>query len=262
MKEHPYLKLSGCTKISPVVATTPKGKKVTQLKNSFGLPAGTSCPGMTEFCSGVCYAGNLEKLRPQVRALLESNWNALKDADISASHLLLEGLIADFRYETLKSARKYRLNTDELLKFRIHWDGDFFSADYARAWGYVIESNPDIQFWAYTRSFDGHSNEIVGSLLTRPLNNLALWLSVDEDNVMAAQATKAMYPQVRLAFLANTFEDSKVLAMGTQRPGVKCPAETGRLPIVNDKGEGACIQCNMCLDSSVNNNVRFSTTRK
>ena len=42
IEERPYLKLSACTKISPVVTITPAGKKRAQLKNSFGLPAGVA----------------------------------------------------------------------------------------------------------------------------------------------------------------------------------------------------------------------------
>ena len=267
--ERPYLKLSGCTKISPVVTVTPKGGKRAQLKNSFGLPAGVSCPGMTEFCSSVCYAGKLEKLRPAVRNVLQDNYDALKDAHLPRTYMLLKDLMLDFRSEVRQVSRRYNLDSDSLMKFRIHWDGDFFSEDYARAWAYIIDSNRDIQFWAYTRSFDGKENKILHNLLHLPGDNLSLWLSVDKNNVEEAAATSKEFDEVRLAFLSETFEDSVVLkgavevsGMRAQRLGAKCPAETGRIAAVSDKGEGACIACNLCVDRTATNNVRFSTTRK
>ena len=58
----PRLKISRDRKVSPVVLYGSSGKSFRVLPNTFGLPAGPadSCPGATEVCSSVCYAGRLE----------------------------------------------------------------------------------------------------------------------------------------------------------------------------------------------------------
>src|SRR4051794_5691930 len=61
---------------------SPNGKTA-KIANSFGLPAGReySCPGATDTCQRVCYAGKLEKLYKGVRELLVGNLQALAGLD-------------------------------------------------------------------------------------------------------------------------------------------------------------------------------------
>ena len=56
---------------------SPSGKVL--IANTFGLPAGAnfSCTHATGFCSKICYAGNIERVYPSVRGVLERNWEAL-----------------------------------------------------------------------------------------------------------------------------------------------------------------------------------------
>lgn len=213
--------------------------------NSFGLPAGLSCPGMTSVCQSICYAGKIEKVYPNVRKLLTHNWDLLKDATMSEMVVLIDEMITQFSKECDKRGLD--------KKFRIHWDGDFFSADYAFAWSTVINMHPDVQFWAYTRSF-----EYVKCF--EGLDNLALYLSVDSANIEYAKITRKEFPFVRWAFLADTMADGAVgMKEETGRPGAMCPENIKRIPLIADK-KGACISCGICVDGKAD--VRFAISKR
>jgi len=52
-----------------------KNGKTPTIANTFGLPAGKafSCPGATNTCESVCYAGKLERVYKGVKAVLLHN---------------------------------------------------------------------------------------------------------------------------------------------------------------------------------------------
>ena len=136
------LKRSNDRKVANAVS---KNGKTPTIANTFGLPAGKSysCPNQTSVCAKVCYAGKLERVYKGVRDTLLHNWDLLKDANKTVMVELLNEMISDFKKDCDKR------NAEKL--FRIHWDGDFFSDEYAYAWKDVINNNLDVQFWVYTR---------------------------------------------------------------------------------------------------------------
>ena len=69
--------------------------------------------------------------------------------------------------------------------FRIHWDGDFFNDIYTYAWKTVIDSNPDIQFWVYTRVKSA-------ALILKDISNLSLYYSTDDENKEIGHELKVM----------------------------------------------------------------------
>ena len=213
--------------------------------NSFGIPAGISCPGKTATCERICYAGKLEKIYPNVRGVLMHNWDLLKDATRSEMLTLINDMITSFSKDCDKRGVE--------KKFRIHWDGDFFSYDYALAWATVISVHPDVQFWAYTRSF-----EYVG--LFERLPNLSLYLSVDKDNLNDAKRVRIRYRWVRWAYLDETMADAAVPVKDfTGRPGAMCPENVKRIPLITEK-TGACISCNLCVEGKAD--VRFAIRKR
>jgi hypothetical protein len=141
--------------------------------------------------------------------------------------------------------------------FRIHWDGDLFSAAYARAWARVVRATPGMHFWLYTRSF-AYVPEIVG------LDNLTVYLSVDAHNYAAAKACAEAFPEVHLAVMAVTFAAAEALHRATRRPrAIRCPENAKRLPLVVTTGDtkrGACAACGTCIYGR--RDVTFSTTKK
>lgn len=218
------------------VATTP---------NSFGLPAGDSCPGRTSFCDQ-CYGVNTEIHMPQVRTVLEHNLRLLQEAGGSwAMHELLREMVGRYwRYVERKG-----MPMDQRI-FRIHWDGDFFNKDYAHAWRATIQAFPHIKFWTYTRSF------FVVSVL-HDLPNLKLYLSIDRDNAQQAGYVIVSYPTVLLAGCAEDYRRARELV--GERQHLICPENSGRLGL-NDGGVGACVKCMLCPEGK--RDVLFSTSHR
>lgn len=244
------LKLSNDRKVSPRSKWAVAAKRwEPMVPNSFGLPAGISCPGKTAFCEG-CYAENIERAFPSVSKLTHHNLDLLLacGSNVSAMAELLGEAIDAYRAAHLKAEK--RQGESIPMVFRIHWDGDFFSFQYASAWARVIRANADVTFWAYTRSF-----AYVGALAG--LANLSLYLSVDEHNADEAQDTHELFPWARLAFCAATWDETETLARKVSgRNAPRCPELAGKMPLVSTDGVGACVDCGLCFRGT--NNVRFS----
>ena len=225
-------------------AVSPNGKTPT-IANTFGLPAGKeySCPGATTICESVCYAGKLEKVYKGVKAVLLHNWELLKNADSDTMVSLLNEMILEFKKDCDK--RK----AEKL--FRIHWDGDFFSDQYAYAWKKVIENNTDVQFWVYTRV-------PTAAIILNGISNLSIYFSTDDENINHAKNMKVL--GVRLAYLGKTFAVTEsVMKQLTGKPGAKCPENNKSIPLISANGS-ACVSCGLCVFNKAD--IRFSATKK
>jgi hypothetical protein len=223
-----------------------KNGKQAAIANTFGLPAGKqfSCPGATSVCETVCYAGKLEKIFPSVKVNLLHNWSLLKDADGLTMVMLLSEMIDEFVADCEKK--------DAPKLFRIHWDGDFFNDIYAYAWKQVINNNPDIQFWVYTRVKSA-------ALILKDVENLSLYYSTDDENISIATDLK-QNDGIRLAYLGKTFAvtESKMKEL-TGKPGAKCPENNKSIPLISSNGS-ACVSCGLCVYGKAD--IRFSATKK
>ena len=223
-----------------------KNGKTPTIANTFGLPSGKaySCPGETSVCSKVCYAGKLERVYKGVREVLLHNWELLKDADHDTMEALLTDMINDFRKDCEKK--------NAPMLFRIHWDGDFFSDEYAFAWKHVILNNPDIKFWVYTRV-------ATAANILKDIDNLSLYYSTDKDNKdIAINLNKDK--GIKLAYLADTFaigqSDMKEMI---GKVGAKCPENKKAIPLISTAGS-ACVSCGLCIDNKAN--IVFSAKKK
>lgn len=246
------LHLSFDRKVSPTgTYQASRGRWIPNVPNSFGLPSGDSCPGMTSFCDS-CYAARNEQ-SAGVRDAVEHNLRMLQAAaDPTAMFVLIREMIQ--RYVAHADAAKI---PPEHRMFRIHWDGDFYSVQYAIVWDAVIAMHPDISFWAYTRSFRDPVN-VVPVLADR--SNLALYLSVDADNAAAAASVAAEYPSVRLAGCAEDYQHARALLPDREQSAVICPENIGRLELTNEHGVGACVTCRICPDDR--RDILFSTSHR
>ena len=225
-------------------AVSPNGKTAT-IANTFGLPAGKdfSCPGQTATCAKVCYAGKLEKVYKGVRDVLMHNWELLRNADEPTMVDLLENMIAEFRKDCEKK--------DAPKLFRIHWDGDFFNDTYTRAWQYVIISNPDIQFWVYTRV-------PAAAHLLQGIENLSLYFSTDTDN--KDEAVQLSNQGIKLAYLADTFAIGQAdMKEMIGKVGAKCPENKKAIPLIDSNGS-ACVKCSLCVYNKAD--IVFSAKKK
>lgn len=240
------LTLSKDRKVANLVNKT---GKTAVIANSFGLPSGTafSCPGATSFCERICYAGKLEKIYKGVKDVLVSNWNQLQGKSEDDMTFLLSEAILSFDKECDKRGAD--------KKFRIHWDGDFFSVDYAKAWARVIKDNPQIQFWVYTRSFTEELNVLP---YITGISNLTVYLSADPVNVQLANDMALVY-DVPIATVADTFADAKETLVNTSRKTYACPENKKSIPLITEKGS-ACVRCGICVEGR--GDVLFSRTKK
>lgn len=221
-------------------AITPAGNAA--IANSFGLPAGKdySCPGQTDYCERICYAGKLEKIYKGVRNTLMHNWDLLKDADYHTMVDLLDSMIGAFEQDCTK--RNAEPN------FRIHWDGDFFNEDYIYAWERVIVWHPEVNFWVYTRV-----PEAAEILHNQNLANLSLYFSADVDNLPIARVLQDK--GIKIAYVDNTFAEGKEVFV----TATKCPENNKALPLISEKGS-ACQICKLCVVGR--KDVLFSVSKK
>jgi hypothetical protein len=237
------LKRSNDRKVTNLVT---KNGKQSAIANTFGLPAGKaySCPGATNICESICYAGKLEKLFPTVKKNLLHNWELLRNADRDTMLILLDEMIVDFVADCNKK--------DAPKLFRIHWDGDFFNDTYTNAWKTVITNYPEIQFWVYTRVRSA-------ALILNGIDNLSLYYSTDSENKAIGIDLKTNNG-IRLAYLAKNFAigqaDMKEL---TNKPGAKCPENLKAIPLISNAGS-ACVSCGLCVYSKAD--IVFSATKK
>ena len=226
-------------------AVSPNGK-TPAIANTFGLPAGKaySCPSATSVCESVCYAGKLEKVYKGVKDKLIHNWDLLRNADRMEMYSLLSDMISEFKAECVKK--------NAPMLFRIHWDGDFFNDEYAYAWRLVIEEQPDIQFWVYTRVQSA-------ALILKDIPNLALYFSTDDDNKEVAYALKLNH-KINLAYLGKTFAVTKeTMIKLTGKPGAMCPENKKAIPLISQQGS-ACVSCGLCVFGKAD--IRFSASKK
>lgn len=232
---------------------SPNGKTA-KIANSFGLPAGTdfSCPGATSFCSRICYAGKLEKIYSGVRNVLTRNFEELLYADYLSGQPGMEYLLRDMMESFTWECHKKNAPKN----FRIHWDGDFFSEAYARAWAYVIRYHGDIQFWVYTRSFTETLNVVP---ILAGISNLTIYLSADENNIDRANEVANQYPGVLIATVSDTFAEARETIIDSSRKSYPCPENGKRLPLITEKGS-ACNRCGICIDGR--GDVLFSVKKK
>jgi Gene product 88 len=237
------LKRSNDRKVANAVS---KNGKTPTIANTFGLPSGKaySCPGETSVCSKVCYAGKLEKIYKGVRDNLLHNWNLLKDANYEEMYNLLSAMIKEFIVDCEKK--------DAPKLFRIHWDGDFFNDEYARAWKHVILNNPDVQFWVYTRVKSA-------ALILKGMDNLSLYYSADSENIKTAVDLKLNHG-VRMAYLAQNFATGQAdVKEMIGRPAAKCPENNKQIPLISTNGS-ACVSCSLCVYSK--SDIIFSASKK
>lgn len=237
------MKISTDRKTTPL--STPNGKQAS-IPNAFGLLSGSdnSCPGATSICETICYAGKLENIFKRMRINMTDNLEFVKSESANTVIAELNRLLDTFERQCeRRDARKL---------FRIHHDGDFFSLRYAGYWVSVMESHPEVTFWAYTRSFHlVHMFEGV--------DNFTLYLSVDSDNLDAAIDCYTSNPWVKLAALGQTFDDAKALLTAMGARGARCPELNGALPLIDERG-GACATCGLCVFGR--GNVLFSSSKK
>lgn len=224
---------------------------------SFNLPAGNTCPGKTELCASLCYASAGRMGLPFQKARRDQNLDQV-----------IQHLKDDPTGSSLADALDRQIKKLKIKTLRIHDSGDFFNPVYTRVWTEVVKRNPQVRFWAYTRSFDILTSALLDLAL---LNNMAMWISADMENWERALAVYREHSEwAGIAFMQT--EGSEATAAWIQnaigkgsfinfplhgsRSGSKklvvadaslrnCPVTTGDLK--PDWTDPPCVRCGLCL---------------
>jgi hypothetical protein len=117
-----------------------KMKKSSVLTFNFSLPAVATCPGAGK-CKLFCFA-YLEQLRyPSAKAYRERMY-ALS---------LTPGFVQTVNQELVLLINK-AAKQQKQLAIRVHASGDFYSRQYFAKWVEVASANPEVTFYAYSKS--------------------------------------------------------------------------------------------------------------
>jgi hypothetical protein len=254
----PGLELSKVQKVTSIADERVNGPEtkhpgkvyfVSREPNAFGLPAVETCPGSNDYCELDCYAIDSE-YRDDTLALVQRNLARLQEEPtVEAMTTKLSAMLEGYREQAAALGI-----ADDKRRFRIHWDGDFFSTDYAEAWRNVIETNADINFWVYTRSFQEDVNVLP---VLAGLENLDLFISVDRRNVDRAAEVLPDFPGVKVGYLVDYQNEADRLIATLGRADFRhraCPEnmreEDGsrKLKLVTGDRGGACIRCTYCIN--------------
>lgn len=173
---------------------------------AFSIPALSTCPGKTDYCKSVCYATKgFFKVRNVIGSLASNYDESLKESFVSLMN------------ESISKAK--------VRSIRIHPSGDFYSEEYIKKWISIVDSNPNINFWVYTRSW------------RLPEMVLALKELANKNNVQMYASIDSTTPESPPAWLrvANVVKDWESEADSF----VKCP---------NQKNKAiTCEKCTYCF---------------
>lgn len=129
-------------------ALAPKGDKLAKSKAggipSFAIPPGLTCP-KAGTCKNHCFA--LSGHTAYVQMVRDTHSAAL---GLSERDDFIEKMNEQIRKKWPKE--KYK-QPNPKSPYRIHAWGDFYSNAYAKKWVEIIKSNPNVWFYAYTKSF-------------------------------------------------------------------------------------------------------------
>lgn len=171
---------------------------------TFSLPAGHTCPG-AHLCASYanrvtgkitdgkdmqfrCFAASAEAVYPNVRAARWHNYDILQQYSRNAQAMAIHIL------DALPLHAKI---------VRIHVSGDFFSAEYFRAWCHVAKVRPSTIFYAYTKSV-----KIVRANMSAIPENIRLTLSEGGKNDALIRSTG-----IKVARVVYSPEEAEIMGL-------------------------------------------------
>jgi len=166
------------------------------------LPAGPSCPGLSDICREICYA--------------QKGFFVFQVAKYAANFALAK---QPFAFLSAMNLELSRLPNGAVV--RIHTSGDFFSVSYVDSWSLLAQANPTIAFYAYTRSWnvDAELREALEAFGQLP--NVTIWASHDS-------SMPGVPAGWRMATIVGDWIEAPAMA--------HCPEQTGRRASCSDCG--------------------------
>ena len=182
----------------------------------WNLPPVITCPGMSEWCKSNCYNADDRCDIFPIDRWCENLWWVINDKS------------------SLKNRILSQLSECETISIavRIHSSGDFYSKEYINFWIDIIQNNPNILFWAYTRSWA--VQELTEDILKLgSLDNISLILSWDK----TMQKPLEGFPK-SIVFDSN----EEIIYALTKEGGTVCPEQYNLI--------SGCADCGLCINKS------------
>jgi hypothetical protein len=182
---------------------------------SFSIPATLTCPGKQGDICDQCYASRGKYALPETERAQAARWYWVFNDRTW--------------YQTMIKLINHPYNSrSPMALFRIHDSGDFYNRRYAREWLRVVESCPETQFWAPTRSYRFGWPELLA---------------------MSALPNASVRPS------AYNFEDLPPqvpgYAAGTSASRTPtCPAHLSTNPDGSPKAKNTCGDCRLCWNKT------------
>jgi hypothetical protein len=120
--------------------TNGKLKQSSTYTYAFNLPAIETCPNAGA-CKAFCFAAIEQNQYPQAMNHRQDSLRLSKSSEFTAT------IMAE-----LQVLRKKHRRSNTKFAVRVHASGDFYNAKYMSDWNEIAHMNPDIQFYAYTKS--------------------------------------------------------------------------------------------------------------
>lgn len=208
----------------------PGNSKLGPLIHQWSIPSGLKkiCIGASKLCLSVCYAMRNHYLRPAVKKSMERNFVQTESASFTRDMVAwVQGQYARV--------------------VRIHASGEFYNAAYVRKWVRIVKKNPEVVFFAYTRSW--RDPDILEALkVLAELPNMRLWFSCDIEtgapprihNVRRAYLMKSQADPPTF-FVDLVFRHNHRKPMKWAGGALVCPYENGV------SGKVTCSRCQMCF---------------
>jgi len=245
-------------------------------QNTYGLlpglegtcPCATTAPGGCWHISEgrklpACYVAHTCNCYGGVKTVLAHNTKLLMGASYWGKIELLDAEFKRFR-EAEQRHNNATDGDDPQMYYRIHWSGDIFNEEYAKALASAMQLNSDIHFWGYTRSFFA-----VPHLCNLP--NFTLYLSLDPVNIVQGLMVFAEHKRynnnLQFCYMSpnNEFEAhlGRVNEMLKEENNLRkawgyplktvvfdtvlraCPVDAGKLEL-----ENGCSKCRKCLSKT------------
>lgn len=141
--------------------TNGKLKESSVMTYAFNIPAVDTCPNAGA-CKAYCFAAIEQRQYPQARE------HRIASLALSKSTEFISVIMAELQLLRTKHKR-----TNTKFAIRIHASGDFYSLGYMLTWFGIAGLNPDIQFYAYTKSI-----AMAKKLMARKPVNMVLIYSI------------------------------------------------------------------------------------
>jgi hypothetical protein len=205
---------------------------------NWSIPASFTCPGRSTLCEQLCYADNSFYYTSDVRNKLFSN--------LSIARL---PVFADWMLT--------RIRVHRARLVRIHVAGDFFSADYIRAWGRVFLGCPSTRFYYYTRSW--RVPALREALEANRFSNVRVWYSCDRETGKPDGLRRKASAGIRLAYMLTenevkpAFRADLIFRDKSWQKGTRVKRIAGRLVCPAEQfiaQSATCERCRICYDDA------------